>query len=74
MIRGGLKCTVRDRLRAEYDESVLQSSQVNETLAKVAGTLALDSYRTVMLEQARCEARVSETLADLNQHQKEHGC
>jgi hypothetical protein len=69
-----MKCKVRDRLRAEYDESVLQPSQVNETLAKVAGTLALDSYRALMLEQTRCEAKVSETLADLNQHQREHGC
>ena len=61
-------------MRVDHQESVLQSSQVNQTLGRVAGTLSLDSYRTLLLEQARCEAKVSKTLADLNQHTKEHGC
>jgi len=69
-----MECTVRDRLRADYDEVILRSSQVNETLAAVAGKMALNSYKTLLLEQARYEAKASKALADLNRHRQEHGC
>jgi hypothetical protein len=69
-----VKCVVRDRLRVDYDESVLRSPEVNETLAKVAGALAMAEYEVLLLEQTRCEAKVSKALAELNAHLKKHGC